>query len=572
MVLARSGTTPKYVLEQRTIIGSRCHRTQHDASTPPWYRHLLSSTYTSGIQPVTSYTMPSPRRTAILHITTDVVILLTLWPLFLLILVGMLLVVGLYGGLLPLQLFLSERKRLWMLRTNDNNAAARLPPEIQLRIFRILAARMQFGHDERGHQWLGPPGPPSPSSLRACALVCRTWHDCAIEVLYTDVSVCLLKHCVRFSRTIEQRPGLAQLVRRLELPGEVRGLLGLTAEHAPKGVYHQKRIRTPKKQLVSWKDLKASVDCLVVHCVHVEDVVLHGSGELESFPGLAHFLPRLRRLALCSPNAYTNLNALNMPWGAQVLKLPSRIMPPQFARLEFLSLYRHVLRASQADFPPNFVFSELRTLELVWCDFDEPWLASIFAHAPQLRGVRWRQIFVHDQPQFASLEVAQLLRVVQDRLAELSIRQQAGLSAEDLSPFAAVTTLTLSSPLVHSLTHTPPGLRTLIVRDIRGANAESPKDRAADSLLWWLVLHIKRALPAWHLQSPSFEELEFWDVTNRRGMGSWMLVSFLLREHLEQYGVTLDVILTLDFDTHNYYVGKFDDQEMIRRFLWKDVL
>ncbi|EJD35264.1 hypothetical protein AURDEDRAFT_147475 [Auricularia subglabra TFB-10046 SS5] len=484
----------------------------------------------------------------------------------------MLLVVGLYGGLLPLQLFLSERKRLWTLRTNDNNPAARLPPEIQLRIFRLLASRTHFGHDERGHQWLGPPGPPSPSSLRACALVCRTWHACAVEVLYTDVSLCLLKHCIRFSRAIEQRPGLAQLVRRLELPGEVRGLPGLTPEHAVKPVYHQKRIRTPKKHLILWKDLRAAVDCLIVHCVHVDDIVLHGAGELDNFLGLAQFVPRLRRLALCSPNSYANINGINLPWGAQVLKFPSRALPLQFARLEFLSLYRHVLRAAQVDFPGDFVLAELHTLELVWCDFDEPWLASVFGRAPQLSVLRWRQVFVHDQPQFASLPAPQLLRTVQERLAELSIRQQAGLSADDLSPFGAVTTLTLSSTLVHSLTHTPPSLRTLIVRDIRGGIPESPKDRVADSILWWLVLHIKRAFPAWAAESPDFKELEFWDVTNRRGMGIWKLVSFLLRGHLDQFGVSLEVALTLDFDTQNYYIGKFDDQEMIRRFLWKDVL
>lgn len=520
----------------------------------------------------------SKRLTDALVVVAQVAIIVICWPLFLLYFLAVTLWVLVYECLVPLQDYLSERKRRWTHRTNRRDPAARLPPEIQLRIFTILAARGRFGRDDRGHRWLGPLGPPSPASLRACTLVCRAWHACATEVLYADATLHTAIRCVGFARTLALRPQLARAVRRLELPAEMRYLPNLTREEALQTVYTRKHWPLPARGALLWKDLKAAVDRLLVQCVNVDDVVLHTAGDLRRTTGLAQCLSKSRevrilRLALGSPVAPDRLRAPDVPWTLTTLEFPAADYIEPFAHVEFLSLYRHQLYASEPSFTS---FAALRALELVWCEFDVQYLAALLAQLPNLRAIRWCEIFLVDSNNAWQIPrpLSDILRSpFQDQLMELSFIQSGfGFAAGDMSGFLALTTLTLNGGLLFTLAEVPPQLRTLVVVEVRGDDPNNLPRAASESTLWWTAMHLKTHITPWREQAPDFQNIQLWDLTDRRGMPIWKLVAFLLEGFLACRGVALDVNLTLDRETEEHYQEKFTDREMVRRYLWRDVL
>ncbi|EJD36043.1 hypothetical protein AURDEDRAFT_188497 [Auricularia subglabra TFB-10046 SS5] len=520
--------------------------------------------------------MAVPERvTDALIVLAKVAIIVICWPLLLLSFLVVTLWFIIYDCLVPLQNHLSNRKRRWIHLTNVRNPAARLPPEIQLRIFHILATRGQFGRDDRGHR--GPLGAPSPASLRACTLVCRAWHGCATEVLYTDASLCAAKRCVLFARTLAARPELARAVRRLELPTEMRYLPDLTREHSLQPVYKRKYFPLRTSGPLMWKDFKAAVDRLLVQCVNVDDVVLHTAGDLRRTTGLAQCLSKsrrvpIRRLALGSPEAPERLHVPDVPWTLTTLEFPVSDNTDPFAHMEFLSFYRHQLYASELSFQR---FPVLHTLELVWCEFEVLYLAALLAHLPNLRALRWREIFLIDLNngwQFARPLADVLRSPVQDLITDVSVRQAAGLVAGDLSGFLALTTLTLNAGLLFTLTRVPPQLHTLIVVEIRGADPQDLERAYSESMLWWAATQLKTSITPWREQAPDLRLVQLWDQTDRQGMQVWKIVSFLLEAYLASRGVALDVNLTLDTDTQEHYRERFRDQEMVRRYLWRDVL
>lgn len=56
-------------------------------------------------------------------------------------------------------------------------------------------------------------------TVTACALVCRAWYACAVDILYTDVRLPTVQSTQLLAQTLRSRPDLATRIRSLRLPG-----------------------------------------------------------------------------------------------------------------------------------------------------------------------------------------------------------------------------------------------------------------------------------------------------------------------------------------------------------------
>ncbi|KZV87281.1 hypothetical protein EXIGLDRAFT_723821 [Exidia glandulosa HHB12029] len=451
---------------------------------------------------------------------------------------------GYYELSLRAQNFLSDTRRRRRYGNNSRNAAACLPPEVQLRIFRLLLQRGRFGLGvpTRWKQYARPDIPSR--DLKSAVRVCRTWRYAAEEILYSHVILSNDMQCLLFAETLAKRPALAQLVRRYALPPSAATTAYLTPEAAT-----SRRGR-------HWLPIKVAIDRIVVLCTQATDVQLWGSlCRSEHIHGLFEFTtrPTLRRLAIAERSPRDWFEQEERP------QLPAVFpTPPLQQRLYFLQ----ELHLDNCDLEPGSAtcFPSLRALVLVHCSICYTWLVSVFRNAPTLQVVCWddSETRLIDYP---TTNHDNIFEGFEHRISKIMLNStykyetQPFLLGSMLS-FTRLRSFECTGRILLSLREPPPLLEELIVTKIcehrDGLFALDP----ARAQLFTVVSYLRLRIPDWASgEAPFLTHVFLWDSVDIDSLVAfWTVAGYILARSLKPCNVGLRI---------NLYLGAFELAEPV---------
>ncbi|KZV99821.1 hypothetical protein EXIGLDRAFT_205639 [Exidia glandulosa HHB12029] len=473
-----------------------------------------------------------------------------------------------FSCLVRFQNLVSDHSRRRRVGDNSRNLAASLPPEVQLRIFRLLHQRGHFGYDSHSRHSLDLPYPPT-CDLHAVARVCRSWSAAATEVLYCSIPLADERTCILFNNTLVARPALAYLVRRFSLPESTSYLPHLDLHTLEKRISWNPL--SPR-----WKDVKSAVDQIVVLCVNATDVRLCDDlGEPEAITGLMQCIPRIQKLSLRRTEASYSTNAPPR-LGETRLQFPSPILRPHLAHLQELTLLKYIL-----DTEETAVFSCLLSLRLILCHVARSWVMNLLINTPNLQALDWCDTYFLPLDQEIQCTISDLVAPRIHALTKLTLAQEEYSSSNrsaantlgDMCLFSSLRVLEISTRLLYTLEYPPPQLHTLVLYDVRDLDG-SPFGtgmREAQKIIYSVAARIKHSLAVWKLYAPHLRTIQLWDLLDKNGADTWTIAAFLLHGFLSTWDVSLVVNVWLGLDVQEEVHNRVWRKRVVDRLLWRNV-
>lgn len=393
--------------------------------------------------------------------------------------------------------------------SNTRNPAARIPPEVQLHIFRHVMMFMRLRAEEQPCNTSNVRTRPAALNpgLPATCSVCRAWHDAATEVLYVHVRFTNARCTQRFARTLSERPALARFVRSIVFP-----------DAAPQEPHVVERI----------------VRC----CVSATQVsFFRTETSIYDVPGLTFVAQQVRTLVV---NAGHH--------GAGPYRPPEFNMstvPAMFPNLESLTLSRQNILFAYEDLRPETVrvLRSLRALHLDRCTFKFIALARLLSAMPRAQTVELRNMSPRGQLCSAeSLLVAQRLSLRALLLASTVRSAQTGslVCLCDIHALPALRTLALNARELPHLRALPPALEELVV-SFSPYSAWQTRPTCRQSAL--SAVRVIRALAP---SAPALRAVRLSDEVDLADVPDWKIAAFLLREMLR--GISVEVNLHLHWE------------------------
>ncbi|KZV99826.1 hypothetical protein EXIGLDRAFT_723882 [Exidia glandulosa HHB12029] len=435
------------------------------------------------------------------------------------------------------QNFLSDTRRRRRYGNNSRNAAACLPPEVQLRIFRFLLQRGRFGVGVPSW-WRQYTRPDTPSrDLKSAVRVCRTWRYAAEEILYSHIILSNDTQCLIFAETLAKRPALAQLVRGYALPPSAATTAYLTPEAAT------------SRSGRHWLPIKVAIDRIVVLCTQATDVQLCGSlCRSEHMHGLFEVTtrPTLRRLAIAERSPCESFGQ-ESPQHPAVFPAPSLQQ-----RLYFLQ----ELHLEDCDLEPGSAscFPSLRALVLVRCGICYTWLVSVFHNAPTLQAVCWDETWLRGT---VTVDRGNIFEGFEHRMSKIMLnytykRETQHILLGSMLSFTRLRSFECTARILLSMCEPPPLLEELIVTKTCEHRDSLYALNPARAQLFTVVSYLRLSIPVWASgAAPFLTHVYLWDNVDSEIVSLvalWTVAGYILAQSLKPCNVGLRI---------NLYLGDF---------------
>lgn len=357
--------------------------------------------------------------------------------------------------------------------------------------------------------------------MRAACLVCRAWHACASEVLFTHVHLHTTRDLHRFAHSLSRNPTLASFVKVLHLPEETQKL----PERQPdpgRFEFRQRRMRR----------LGLAVESVLELCNSATDLAFRvNTPQLGAIHGLAQCAPRIDRLELSAGYRANLVQLLTEP---VELRFPRDFLTdPPFTHL--------TLQGLQLASTHDVHFPRLRALYIRFSHAAPGWLGTVLGNSPCIERLHIEGLYIGNLWDAWSSDE---LRPAAGTLRELRI----DWACRDVGigfPFLAnLRTLELSLECVADRgaeIGLPPNLDTLVLSS-RGLTLRGGITRGS---LLTAVARVKKQLPSWKYgAAPNLRVLGLTgDVYGSKLLDNWTIISCLFGSYCEQLGMSLDVAL-----------------------------
>ncbi|KZW01938.1 hypothetical protein EXIGLDRAFT_829518 [Exidia glandulosa HHB12029] len=451
----------------------------------------------------------------------------------------------LFHVIVSAQDILSEYGRKRDFGNNTRNAATRLPHEVQLEIFGVIA-RIKDLHSERGRPW------GSAGSLARIALVCRSWHGCATQQLYSDIHLPTERACVRLAASLARRPPLTPFILRLTFPQSISVLPMLPIELVRRYTLLEEGYFTFRE--VPWYDLKVAVDEIIQRCSACHSIHF---GIDSGGSHLRVYLPRLGRLRCLSIKgrrvAFSDDHAC-------AIDFPAADLHHSLATLTSICIARCKIFYGSSVMLPSLI-----SLTLEDCKLHIDWLASVTSQFPNL------QHYHLIDNEFFPLTPGAKIRVVPERhiLKSFTLTKPFFMSGPVSFPNTEfLCHVSIYADLLWGCYVLPPNIEVLELIPFQYAALDR-------SIVFNMVVKIKGHLREWKRNSPKLHTLRMYvdEVSNWRSqLETWKVVAVMLGSFCGVRGVRFDLSLRLAPSICQRVYSNRARDWMKRRLLWQDVL